>query len=150
MHVFLNGKIVPEEQAVVSVFDRGFLYGDGLFETLRISNGKPFCWKQHWERFENGARFLGIKPAFSENEMHGFAERLIANNEMPESLLRVTISRGVGLRGYSPKGAEGSTTVMSLHPAPENRCLRTAVPNSCRTLRPETFRRQERRTRNNR
>src|SRR5206468_2548693 len=51
MSVFLNGKIVPDDQAVVSVFDRSFLYGDGLFETIRICKGEPFRWEQHLERF---------------------------------------------------------------------------------------------------
>ena len=48
--IFLNGQFVPEERAVVSVFDRGFLYGDGLFETMRVFKGKPFRWAQHLER----------------------------------------------------------------------------------------------------
>ena len=55
MMVFLNGQFVPEEQAVVSAFDRGFLYGDGLFETMLVSNSKPFRWAQHVERLERGA-----------------------------------------------------------------------------------------------
>ena len=44
MILFLNGKFVPEELAVISVLDRGFLYGDGLFESIRVANGKPFRW----------------------------------------------------------------------------------------------------------
>ena len=55
MNVFLNGQFVPEERALVSVFDRGFLYGDGLFETVPIYNGKPFRWAQHLERLQRGA-----------------------------------------------------------------------------------------------
>jgi aminodeoxychorismate lyase len=118
MTVFVNGRFVSEEQAVVSVFDRGFLYGDGLFESLTISNGRPFRWQQHWERFESGARFLNIPPPFRIEEMHRFLEELIRLNKMTEALLRLTLSRGVGLRGYSPKGAEQPSVVMSLHPAP--------------------------------
>ena len=118
MIVFLNGKFVPEDQAVVSVFDRSFLYGDGLFETMLVRNGKPFRWEQHLERFERGAEFVKIRPPFSHDSLRDFVTELVTRNQMPEALLRVTLSRGVGLRGYSPKGAEHPSLVMSLHPAP--------------------------------
>ena len=116
--IFLNGQLVPEERAVVSVFDRGFLYGDGLFETLRIFRGQPFRWEQHLERVQRGADFLKIKLPFTPEALRRFAEELIAKNNLPDALLRLTLSRGVGVRGYSLKGAESPTVVMSLHPAP--------------------------------
>ena len=118
MTVFLNGKFVPEEQAVVSVFDRSFLYGDGLFESLRVTRGKPFRWWDHMERLRKGGDFLGIKIPFACKALEKWAIELIAKNEMPESLLRLTVSRGVGLRGYSPKGATSPTLVMTLHALP--------------------------------
>ena len=118
MLIFLNGKFVPEERAVVSIFDRGFLYGDGLFETLRISHGQPFRWTQHMERLQHGAEFLKIKLPFPPAALREFAAKLIAKNKMPESLLRLTLSRGIGERGYSPKGATRPTLAMTLHPAP--------------------------------
>jgi len=118
MTVFLNGQFVPEDQAVISVFDRGFLYGDGLFEAVRVCNGKTFRWNQHLERLERGAGFLNLKVPFSRVQLGDFAEQLIARNQMSEALLRLTLSRGVGFRGYSPKGAEHPTLVMSLHPTP--------------------------------
>jgi len=119
MIVFLNGKFLPESQAVVSVFDRSFLYGDGLFETLRVANGKPFRWKDHLDRLRSGADFLGIKIPFGCKALEKSAAELIARNEMPEALLRLTLSRGVGLRGYSPKGATTPALVMTLHSLPE-------------------------------
>jgi aminodeoxychorismate lyase len=119
MLVFLNGEFVPEDRAVVSVFDRSFLYGDGLFETMCVANGKPFRWAQHMERLRSGADFLGIKIPLGGKALKKFAAELIAKNQMPDALLRLTLSRGVGLRGYSPKGADQPTLVMTLHPAPE-------------------------------
>ena len=62
MLVFLNGQFVPEAQALIPVSDRGFLYGDGLFETLRVVNGRPFRLAQHLERMMRGADFLKIRP----------------------------------------------------------------------------------------
>src|SRR5215831_17537459 len=118
MIVFVNGRFVHEDDAVLSVFDRGFLYGDGLFETLTIANGHPFRWQQHWDRFESGARFLRISSPFGAKEVYGFIRELIRLNEMRDGILRLTLSRGVGLRGYSPKGAECPSLVMSLHPLP--------------------------------
>lgn len=125
VRIFLNGRLVPEEQAVVSVFDRSFLYGDGLFETMLVYRGKPFRWEQHIERLQRGAEFLKIKLPFPPNALRDFVDELIAENKMPNALLRLTLSRGVGVRGYSPKGAENATVVMSLHPAPaiENNSL---------------------------
>lgn len=119
MIVFLNGEFVPAEQAVVSVFDRSFLYGDGLFETMRVFNGRLFRWDPHHERMKRGAAFLRIKLPFSADDLRGFAAELIRRNEAPDSLLRLTLSRGVGVRGYSPKSADQPTLVMTLHPFPK-------------------------------
>ena len=116
MTVFLNGQFVPEAAATVSVYDRSFLYGDGLFETMFVSNSKPFRWSQHMERLERGAEFLGIKLPFTREALGDFAAELVARNQMPGALLRLTLSRGVGVRGYSPKGADKPVLVMTLHP----------------------------------
>jgi branched-chain amino acid aminotransferase len=120
MTVFLHGRFVPEAEATVSVFDRSFMYGDGLFETIRVYGGRPFRWTQHLERLRAGAKFLGLPVPFSDLSLHTAAAELIARNRAPESLLRITLSRGVGPRGYSPKGADQPRLVMSVHPAVAN------------------------------
>jgi len=119
MIVALNGKLVPEEQALVSVFDRGLLYGDGLFEAVRIFNGKPFRWEQHEERFRQGAAFLGIKVPEQPGGLRALADELVTRNQLSNCLLRILLTRGTGPRGYSPKGADRPTLAMSLHPAPD-------------------------------
>ncbi len=121
--VFLNGTFVPEKQAVVSVFDRCYLYGDGLFETMLVSRGVVFRWDLHMQRLERGAGFLGISIPFSEPQLRQYVVQLIRENNRSEALLRLTLSRGVGIRGYSPRGASCPTVVMSLHPAPETATL---------------------------
>jgi aminodeoxychorismate lyase len=115
--VFLNGAFVREEAAVVSVFDRGFLYGDGLFETLRVFNGQPFRWEQHFARLQSGTRFLNIRLPFNSETLRAFAGQLISRNRMPDCVLRINVSRGAGLRGYSTKGTNSPCVVMSLHAA---------------------------------
>jgi len=119
MIVFLNGQFVPEAQAVVPVNDRGFLYGDGLFETLRVRGGRPFRMAQHLERMTRGADFLKIKCPFTPKELVNFAEQLIEKNRMPEAVLRVTLTRGPGERGYTPQIDSRPTVVMTLHAMPE-------------------------------
>ena len=117
MQVFLNGRFVLEAQAVIPITDRGFLYGDGLFETLRVCNGRPLWWDRHIERFQRGARFLRLQSPWPAESLLGFATKLIAQNEMPESMLRITLTRGSGPRGYSTRNATSPTLAMTLHPS---------------------------------
>ncbi|MCI0362627.1 MAG: aminotransferase class IV, partial [Phycisphaerales bacterium] len=98
--------------------DRCFLYGDGLFETLPIINGVPFRWRAHMERLKQGLKLLRIEPPFSSTELEAFARRLSQLNRMPEAVLRVTISRGSGPRGYSIKSARKPLVIMTMHPLP--------------------------------
>jgi len=118
MIALINGQFVPEEQAVVSVFDRSFLYGDGVFETIPVYGAKPFRWAQHLERLTRGADFLKIRLAFAPKELRVLAGELIEKNQMPDGVLRVTLSRGVGERGYSPKDADSPLLLITEHPAP--------------------------------
>ena len=118
MVVFLNGQFVPEAEAVVPLNDRGFLLGDGLFETLRVANGKTFRFAQHLERLARGAEFLKIQLPFTPRELQKFAGQLIAQNELSEAALRVTLTRGAGARGYSPKNSGAPTLALTLHPLP--------------------------------
>jgi aminodeoxychorismate lyase len=115
--VFLNGQFVPETEARVSVFDRSFQYGDGLFEAIRISNGKPFRWRQHLERLERGARFLQIPMPVHRDDLDAALPELVRANGTTEGVARIALSRGVGRRGYSPRGADQPTLAVSLHPA---------------------------------
>jgi branched-chain amino acid aminotransferase len=118
MQVFLNGEFVPEERAVVSVTDRSFLYGDGLYETVPFYDRKPFRWAAHMERLDQGLGLLRIKIPFSGKELGSFARRLLEVNEMGSAALRLTVSRGSGPRGYSMKAAQEPVVVMTLHPLP--------------------------------
>lgn len=118
MITFLNGKFVFDDQAMVSVSDRGFLYGDGLFETIRVTNGRPIRWNQHMERLQHGAGLLRLSIPYSVDALREFADELIRKNETPEAVLRLTVTRGIGPRGYSIKQGGRPTVVMNIHPAP--------------------------------
>src|SRR5579871_1709946 len=118
MEVFLNGTFLPEASAFISVNDRGFLLGDGLFETIRVAGGKPFRMAQHLERLTRGADLLKIKLPYTPKELQHFSTTLIEKNQLTDCVLRVTLTRGPGTRGYSPKGADKPTPLMTLHPLP--------------------------------
>ncbi len=118
MLVFLNGKFLPEADAVVPLNDRGLLLGDGLFETMRVANGRPFRLAQHLERLARGAEFLKIQLPCTPREIQKFAGQIIGQNELADAVLRVTLTRGAGQRGYSPKNSGAPTFAMTLHPLP--------------------------------
>lgn len=136
MTIFLNGRFVPEAEAVIPVSDRGFMYGDGLFETVRVVNRRPFRLAQHLERMTRGADFLKIRSPFPPRELQRFAEQLIEANEMPEAILRLTLTRGPGERGYTPKSDGRPTVVMTLHAVPpaENPVHWSLITSSFRVL----------------
>ena len=118
VQAFFNGRFIPEAEAVVPISDRGSLYGDGLFETLRVSQGRPLWWTRHAARLQTGAELLRITLPSSCDELHRIARELIEKNALPECLLRVTVSRGSGARGYSIQGANAPTLALTLHPLP--------------------------------
>ncbi len=118
MTVFLNGAFVPEEQAMVSVFDRGFLFGDALFEALLVRRGRPFGWDEHFERLQRGADFLKLGVPLSNVQLLDATRELLRRNQMTECMMRLSLSRGVTERGYSPKNARNAALVITLYPAP--------------------------------
>ena len=118
MVVFLNGQFVPEREAMIPVTDRGFMYGDGLFETVRVFKGRPFRLAQHLERMVRGTNFLKLPLPCSPKEVQQFALQLIEQNQMPDAVLRIALSRGPGERGYTPRPGGQPTLVMTLSPAP--------------------------------
>lgn len=120
MIVCINDDYVAENRAVVSVFDRGFLYGDGLFETVLVANGIPFRFGRHLDRLRAGARFLKIGWEDSDAVMNARVNDLLNRNSLTDGVLRIQLTRGAGLRGYSPENALRPTLVLSLHQLPND------------------------------
>ena len=128
MLVFLNGQFVPEEQAMVSVFDRSFLYGDGLFETMLVCNRQPFRWKQHLERLQRGAEFLKLlKISASGDRLRaGFCKRA---DDLPTEQPRPAGDDGdFSIESKTIHDAH-DTDIASLKPMQSNR---PSVGSSCR------------------
>jgi len=94
MYVFLNGKLVEEARAYLSIWERGFLFGDGIFETLRSYNGKLFLLTEHLERLFNSAKALNLKPGFSPEQIEQACHQLLEANQLRDARIRITLSRG--------------------------------------------------------
>jgi aminodeoxychorismate lyase len=118
MIVYIDGKFLPETEAKVSVLDRSFMYGDGVFETMLLFNFSIFRWREHIDRLLQGARFLRINTQINFKELYKSAIELAKRNNMPKGLLRLQLTRGVGLRGYSTRGANQPSLIMTIHPMP--------------------------------
>lgn len=130
--VFLGGTFVSRDQACVSAFDRGFLYGDGLFETMRLHQGQAPFWSRHLERLLRSAAFLRMRFPSDPGVLRDSATKLWELNESPaHAILRIQLSRGPGERGYSPVNALEPLLVMTLHPAPALRPASPARLQSC-------------------
>lgn len=112
--LYLNGQFVPEAEAQVSVFDRSFLYGDGLFETIRLHKGRPVFWAKHMERMGQGAVRCGFKFPIDWVELGFLAIELAKRNSIAAGVLRVHLSRGIGVRGYRSRGATKHALLMTV------------------------------------
>ncbi|MGB0582096.1 MAG: aminotransferase class IV [Limisphaerales bacterium] len=119
MRIVFNGQLCEEEEARVSVFDRSFCYGDGLFETFRIHNGRAFRLTDHLDRLRVSADALGFVIPFTADNIEDHIDALVSECEMPEAMARINLSRGIGRRGYSPRGVNTPSYVMALHSAPD-------------------------------
>jgi branched-chain amino acid aminotransferase len=112
MYVYLNGKIVPSKEAVVSVFDHGFLYGDGIYETMRVYDGVIFKLDEHLARLFRSASLIGLTiPLHVSSLKIALYETLIANS-LRNAYLRLTVSRGRGAIGLEPELCPEPTIVI--------------------------------------
>lgn len=114
---YLNGAIVRDEEARVSIFDRGFLYGDGVFETMRTYDGQVFKLPEHLERLERSAAEIRLKLPLDRDELAAAVDDTLAANRLDqEALIRLTVSRGVGGEGLFPVADVRPTVVIAVRP----------------------------------
>lgn len=133
--IFLRDRFVTETEATVSVMDRSFLYGDGLFETVRIARSQAVAWNSHFDRLCTSARQIGIPLPYGPKETLSFLSELLARNRAMEGVVRVTLSRGIGRRGYTPPLHPTPLLVMVFHPMdplPSQPLCWRLITSSCR------------------
>jgi branched-chain amino acid aminotransferase len=100
--VWLDGKLVPQDDAVVSVFDHGLLYGDGCFEGIRAYNGRIFKLQSHVRRMYASAERIRLEPAYPREHIAEAIRQTVAANDLSDAYVRLVFTRGQGTLGLNP------------------------------------------------
>ena len=115
--VYVNGKIAPADQAVVPVYDHGFVYGEGVYETLRTYSKVPFLYDRHMRRLRASADRLMLDVPYDDATMLKWIEQTVAAaGALDEAYIRILHTRGVGELNYDPKSTPAPTTVIIVKP----------------------------------
>jgi branched-chain amino acid aminotransferase len=112
MIIYIDGKFLPADQAKISVFDHGFLYGDGVFEGIRAYNGKVFRLKEHLDRMYDSAKTIDLHPPLSKDELTEVICELLRKNKLDNAYIRPIISRGVGDLGLDPRKCQKPSVIV--------------------------------------
>ncbi len=103
MIIYLDGEFLPRERAVVSVFDHGLLYGDGVFEGIRAYHGRVFKLGEHLDRLYDSARTIAMEIPLTKDEMQEVVLETLRRNDLRDAYIRLVVTRGVGDLGLDPK-----------------------------------------------
>lgn len=118
--VYVNGRIAPADQAVVPVYDHGFLYGEGVYETLRTYNLVPFLYDQHCRRLRASARYINLPVPFEDDELRRWIEQTIAAaGDLREAYIRILLTRGVGDLTYDLSATPTPSLIIIVKPFDE-------------------------------
>jgi branched-chain amino acid aminotransferase len=118
--VYVNGTIRPAGEAVVPVYDHGFLYGEGVYETIRTYNKVPFLYDRHTQRLRASAQHLHLDVPFTDDELLQWIEKTVAAaGEMREAYIRILLTRGVGELNYDPKSTPTPSLIIIVKPVEE-------------------------------
>lgn len=112
MIIYLDGKYLPEDQAKISVFDHGFLYGDGAFEGIRAYNGRIFRLQEHLDRLYDSAKTIDITPPITKEEMADAICETLRRNNLTDAYIRPIITRGVGDLGLDPRKCKKASALV--------------------------------------
>jgi branched-chain amino acid aminotransferase len=118
--VNVNGRVFDQEHAMISVFDHGFLYGEGIYETLRTYGGRPFLFERHMRRLRQSASMLSLEVPLSNDQIAvRFSETMAAaglGSGGQESYIRILVTRGVGDLSYDPAACPDASVVVIVKP----------------------------------
>jgi len=110
--IYLDGAYVPREEAKVSVFDHGYLYGDGVFEGIRSYDGRVFKLMEHLQRLFEGAHHIMLEVPITLEEMAEATLETMRRNNLKNAYIRIVVSRGVGDLGLDPRKCPRATVVI--------------------------------------
>jgi branched-chain amino acid aminotransferase len=112
LQIYIDGQYYPKSQAKVSVYDHGFLYGDGVFEGIRAYNGVVFKLKEHVDRLYRSAHAIMLNIPFTKDEMVAAVVETLRKNKMKDSYIRLIVSRGVGDLGLDPRKCPKASVII--------------------------------------
>ncbi|MCL5876941.1 MAG: branched-chain-amino-acid transaminase [Candidatus Bathyarchaeota archaeon] len=112
LQIYIDGKFYPKSEAKISVYDHGFLYGDGVFEGIRAYNGVVFKLKEHVDRLYRSAHAIMLQIPLTKEEMVQAVVETIRKNKMKDSYIRLIVSRGVGDLGLDPRKCPKATVIV--------------------------------------
>lgn len=112
MKIFINGKYYDKADAQISVFDHGLLYGDGVFEGIRIYNGRVFKLKEHIERLYQSAKAILLDIPMTKGEMEKAVMGAVKINKKENGYIRLMATRGEGLLGVDPSTCKRATIII--------------------------------------
>ncbi len=110
--IYINGKFVPAEEAAVSVFDHGLLYGDGVFEGVRAYNGRVFRLKEHVKRLFDSAQAIMLSIPMTQEQLGEAILETLRQNNMKDAYIRPLVTRGVGDLGLDPRKCNLATVII--------------------------------------
>ncbi len=114
--VYMDGKFVPENEAKISIFDHGFLYGDGVFEGIRAYNGRVFRLKEHIDRLYDSAKAIDLKIPISKEEFIDIILETLRRNNLRDAYIRPIVTRGVGDLGLDPRKCQKPSIIVITKP----------------------------------
>ncbi|MDQ3000288.1 MAG: aminotransferase class IV [Fibrobacterota bacterium] len=116
LYAYVNGRITPAEKAVVSVFDRGLVLGDGLFETVRAWDGHPQFFGLHYARLAKSAKRLRIRLDMDEEPLKALVKNLCSKSRLADAVVRITLTRGRYLGGLAMDPSLPPTLIVTVAP----------------------------------
>lgn len=118
--VFVNGKIAGAQDAAISVFDHGFLYGEGIYETLRTYDREPFLFDRHLHRLRHSAELMRLDVPFTDAALLDDVQKTMAALPgLQEAYIRILLTRGIGELSYNPSATPAPSVVIIVKPFPE-------------------------------
>jgi branched-chain amino acid aminotransferase len=112
MIIYLDGAYLPQEEAKVSVFDHGLLYGDGVFEGIRAYNGRVFRLDEHLDRLYDSAKTIDLAVPIAKTEMADAIREVLRRNGLRDAYIRPIVTRGVGDLGLDPRKCARPTVII--------------------------------------
>ncbi|ANX10502.1 4-amino-4-deoxychorismate lyase [Fictibacillus arsenicus] len=120
MYIYINGKVLTKEEAVISPYDHGFMYGLGAFETFRTYNGFPYLVDEHIDRLQEALKELNISAVINKEHVIEMVQTLLQKNKLENAYFRLNVSAGNGDIGLQTDPYENPVVILYTKPLPQS------------------------------